>query len=376
MVQVYRSSRVLFWMVLWVVALITAAHSAEQKAAWQGEWEKIMQAARQEGVVAIYGPPGTERRKALVDSFQKAHPAIRVEYLGGTGRDEAPRMLAERKAGRFIIDLHIGGTTTINATLKPAGVLEPIRPYLILPEVTDPSGWLKRRLWFADDEERYNLMFQGDVAAFVVVNTGLVEKGEITSYWDLLKPKWRGRIVAADPRSPGQGGVPSVFLYSHPKIGPGFFERLFKETEITVSSDARQMVDWLAQGRYAIHLFPDHSEVKKAIDLRLPVAILPSEQFKEGVPLGVGFGSVAVLNRAPHPNAAGVYLNWLLSREGQMAWQTLTGSSSLRMDISREGLPPWIVPREGVEYMAGGLERYLPLRSEIRKLVDRALAGK
>jgi len=57
------------------------------------------------------------------------------------------------------------------------------------------------------------------------------------------------------------------------------------------------------------------------------------------------FGTVALVNRAPHPNAAKVFINWLLSRRGQIVLQkrTLTGESpadSLRIDIPKDEVPP------------------------------------
>jgi ABC-type Fe3+ transport system substrate-binding protein len=81
-----------------------------------------------------------------------------------------------------------------------------------------------------------------------------------------------------------------------------------------------------------------------------------SRKFKEGASLGTGSGNIALLGKAPHPNSAKVFINWLLSKEGQMAYQTIarqTGGvrNSLRTDIPKEDVPSYVIPLEGGKYM-------------------------
>ena len=73
----------------------------------------------------------------------------------------------------------------------------------------------------------------------------------------------------------------------------------------------------------------------------LPVDWFKPDHLKEGTYITGGSGGVALINKAPHPNAAKVGLNWLLSREGQMAYQRLftqgnDGPDSMRIDIPKE----------------------------------------
>lgn len=339
-----------------------------------GDWDKIVAAAKKEGEVLVYGPPGKKRRKALVEEFQKDYPDIKVKFVAGSARKQAPRLIAERKAGKYRADVLIGGTTTPLKTLRPKGVLTPIEPYLVLPEVTDPSGWFKNKLWYADKDGKLVIMFQGSVSNIIGINTNLVKDGEITSYWDILDPKWKGKIVSGDVRRPGPGGGQARFLYAHPELGPKFLTRLFGETEITLSLDRRQMVDWLAQGKYAVHVFPNSIDIERAIDQGLPVKIVSPDVLKEGAPMSAGWGSVMVADRAPHPNAAKVYLNWLLSKKGQTAWQTHAGSASLRRDIAKDGVRAWNLPSEDKEYFFGSLEEYMAIETRtVRKLVSKAV---
>jgi len=181
-------------------------------------------------------------------------------------------------------------------------------------------------------------------------------------------------MVATDIRRPGPGGVPSRFMYMQPGLGAPFFERLFGETDITLSSDQRQMVDWLGQGQFPIGVFMSDREVQMAAQQGLPVDVMPGGRFKEGAPIGPAYGAVALIDQAPHPNAAKVYTNWLLSWQGQSAWQREIEGPSLRIDVAKDGLPASQIPQPGVDYVDAGTEEYARLTpSIIRDLITQAL---
>jgi ABC-type glycerol-3-phosphate transport system substrate-binding protein len=121
--------------------------------------------------------------------------------------------------------------------------------------------------------------------------------------------------------------------------------------DVTLYRDQRQGHDWLATGKFPICVFCNNSTLET-----MKVQGLPVEKFglmKEGAGLSSGGGNVTLINRAPHPNAAKVFINWYLSREGQLAVQSLEGgfSNSRRMDISREMIPPDRRLEAGVNYV-------------------------
>jgi len=360
-----------------VTTFSLTGYAAEQKAGWQAEWERVLQAAKQEGKVVIYGAPGADWRKALVEGFQKAYPGISVEYMGGPAHETWPRVMAERKAEKYVFDLLIGGTTGPVTFMKDAQIFDPLPPALILPEVRDKSLWFQGRLWYADAEEKFVLPFEASVSTIIAVNPKLVTVHEFKSHWDLLNPKWRGKMVSSDIRGPGPGGGASRFLYSHKNLGPGFLQRLFGEMSITLAVDRRQMMDWLAQGKYAVALFPSGSDVVQAQELGLPVAPVPAENLKEGGPFSSGFGNVSLMNRAPHPNAARLYINWLLAREAQANFQRIVKNPSLRIDVPREGIPDFMVPKKAGEYFFSSHESAARIGAkEIQKIVTEAVEGK
>lgn len=346
-----------FWLLLtWAIstsapAFPVAALAADAKPGWQAEWERTLRAAEKEGevTVAIYdqGPVTV----AVVDAFQKAFPKIKVNSLRARGSQIGPKIISERRAEKYLIDLFTGGKGTALSTLHAGKLLDPIKPLLILPEVVDPSKWWQGKLRYVDAEGAYVLAFIGNGGGVeVTFNTNLVNPKELKSYWDLVNPKWKGRIVALDPRVGGQDR-PVLYFYHSPALGPGFMRKLYGEMDVTISRDYRQPVDWLSVGKYALCIPCNSREVEKAMKQGLPLAQI--NQFKEGVTLTSSGGTLSLLNRAPHPNGAKVFVNWLLSRDAQMLIQKADGSDSLRVDIPKDSVLAENRRLAGADYLDG-----------------------
>ena len=175
-----------------------------------------------------------------------------------------------------------------------------------------------------------------------------------------------------DPTSSAAGNGLRLVFYS-PELGPKFLRRLLTEMEPGVSRDIRQIVDWLSVGKYAIGVFtnPRRLRVFAAKEQGLPIDSFETTHFKEGVLLASVTGNVGVMDKAPHPNAARVILNWLLSREGQLAYQKYVIADSLRIDIPKDEVPPGIRRSEGVKYVIADTPDRLDLKP-ILKVVNEA----
>jgi iron(III) transport system substrate-binding protein len=336
------------WLLLAIVGalslnLVGPAFAADVSSTWKMTWEKTVESAKKEGQISVYGSDTFEL--LLKSAFQKKYPEIKIGFVGGRAPVVGPKLVTERRAGKYLADVMLTGPGTPYRILYKNNALDPIGPALILPEVLDESKWWLGRHHYVDTENKFIFMYEATVQdGDIAYNTQLVKPEEIRSYWDLLEPKWRGKIVAMDPKVSGAVSRGIRFFYSQKELGANFITRLFGESDITLARDFTQMLDWLAAGKFALGIFVGSSETAKAISHGLPVREFFPGQFKEGAAVSPFNGTVSLVNRAPHPNAAKVLINWLLSREGQTAVQQHLAAEgnireSLREDISKDLIP-------------------------------------
>jgi len=332
---------------------------------------------KKEGQLVLYASEGYEE---VFRDFSKKYPEIKVTLGIIYGAESTSRFMAERRAGKYLIDLYINDNTTA-FQLHKAKTLDPLKPFLVLPEVVGQSKWWQGKHHYVDPVGKYIFSFNGQARVEVSYNTNLLNPKEIKSYWDLLNPKWKGKIVGFDPRHPTTGTTLRL-LYYNPELGPKYISRLLSEMEITFSRDARQITDWLSCGKFAVSMFasPDRLDLPEAKRQGLPVGLFDASSFKEGAALTAGPGGVALIDRAPHPNAAKTAINWLLSREGQIAFQNSTDRSntadSLRIDIPKDRILPESRRVEEVKYIVTDRADWMDM-TPINKVVNEAMkAGK
>jgi len=363
-----------------LVLIVRPNVAAQVNTSRQQEWEQTVRAAEKEGQVTVsiggYG--------AIIDSgvFQKAFPKIKITSITGAGTDLTARIAAERRAGKYLVDVYNGGGNSLFQILYLGKILDPIKPALLLPEVADPQKWWEGKQKYADKEGQYILVYEGNVAAGAGAgyNTQLLDPREYRSYWDFLNPKLRGKIMSTDIRRLRGAGIPWQFLYYYPDLGPKFLRRLFGEMDVTMVADLRQAVDWLGSGKFALCLPVQGGTIFKAKNQGLPVDQFESYHFKEGVNLSSAFGSLALLNRAPHPNAAKVFVTWLLSREGQTLFQRVISvpgdaRNSRRIDVPKDHIPPDEQRRDRMPYFDTDDPDTKDL-TPVMKLLDEIVAAK
>jgi iron(III) transport system substrate-binding protein len=339
----------IFAIVILLPRLVLAAPS------WQAEWERVLQAAKQEGVVSLLGTTGVEVRDALTLPFQKAY-GIQVDYFGGSGSEQAARVSAERRAGKYAWDIFVGGTTTGFASMIPIKAFDPLDPALILPEVKDPKNWRGGGIEFVDTGRQMVVMTPAH-RVILIVNTAAVDPNSIKSYKELLNPKWKGQIAIDDPRRSGPGQACFTFFYLHPELGPDFIRALARQ-EPVVFRDPSQLVNLVGQGKYPILIGPRDTMLADALKRSLPINVVNPSTVREGSDISSSSGNVAIFNRAPHPNAAKVYINWLLSKEGQSHHARALSTVSSRLDVPHDHAEPWKVPQPGAikTYAAEAME--------------------
>jgi len=308
------------------------------------EWDEAVKAAKKEGRVSVKGPPGAKVRRALTSGFQKAFPGIRVEYGGGRGGELAAKIIRERRAGIYTTDVWMGGFGTQLSLLRPQGVQDPITPALILPEVKDPKNWRDNRLEFADNDGKYAFVFVNQSGTILAYNTSLVKRKEVPkSIKDFLDPKWKGKIIASDPTASGPGRATFTWLYK--EFGPEYIRALGKQ-KLVFTRDRRSQADQIARGSYSLGIAVSNVDAKPFIDAGAPLQMVWN--LKEGSYASASYGGLALVNRAPHPNAAKVYINWVLGKEGQTLLADAAGWVSRRLDVP--AVDPVMELKPGVKY--------------------------
>jgi iron(III) transport system substrate-binding protein len=320
-----------------LIALFTGALLSDRPLAAQSspartaDWDKIVEAAKKEGKVVASIPPSAELRKGMEITFTRRY-GIGVEFVPARGGAIIQRMVSEAKAGAQYFDLHIGGTESVVTGLLPENVLEPIEPFLILPEVKDPKYWWGGHIYI-DNAKRYVYCFVAYQTVSLWSNPNEYKPSEFKSFDDLLQPKLQGRIGISDPRTPGSGS--SMWSYMHYIKGEEFLKKLVAQ-KLFVTRDLRLLAENLAKGKIAVTSGIGYSEFYPFIKANLPVVPLPVP--KEGLYVSGGYGHLTILKNQPHPNATKVFVNWLLGRDGQEIFSRGMGVGSRRLEINTKWL--------------------------------------
>ena len=316
---------------------------------FQAEWDALIKAAQEEGELSLTFGGAAGRNFRPVANFFGEKFGIEMVIATGSGSANLNRVLAERETGRYLVDVMYGGATPFVSRMIPTNGLDPIADLFIHPEVTDKSLWYGGKHWYADPDQKFVFSFAanaGPTNLSMRYNTDLVTPEDIdaiTSVFDYLDAKWKGKIVAHLPTGAGGGGTYHR-VYVHPDIGPSWIDAFVSpELDVTFSNDARFIVDGIAKGKFAMGIAVGGAgrDLDSLGTLGAPVKALRKE-LKEGGQMSAS-GSVNLMTtptRRPHPNAAKLWVNWWLSREGQTLMHTMSEvipDPTLRVDVTDWG---------------------------------------
>ena len=317
------------------------AYGAAAPANFETEWSKLIAAAQQEGILSIAsgGAPSRQYRP-VVDLFNKKFN-IKVEVSTGNATDTVNRVLAERKAGKFTIDVALISSLENQQRLVPSESLVPLTPLLFHPDVLDLSAWYKKRHMYADKFGKFALIYHAGLEDQYEAwyNTDKIKEAEIATLakqTDVFDPKWKGKIAGQGMGDPS--GIRQVIdSYFEPDRGPDWVRRYMTTAGVTFSDDRRILETWVVNGRFPIHFIATGTEEYIAL-ARKGLPIKPHYMIKKfGVLRAAGSGCcISAFASAPHPNAAKLFINWFLTKEGQTATHNLIPNldrASLRNDI-------------------------------------------
>ncbi len=322
-----------------LVMTFLAAHPAGAGEAKSAPWEGTVAEARREGRLVVGIPPSAELRKQM-EPLLKSRFGLEVESLPAPGPQIASRIVSEHNAGVRYFDALIFGSCT-GVPLIKSGAFDPVEPYMILPEVKEPTLWWGGHVWM--DNVSANRIFYSFAAMKGTEglwhNSTLVKPEDVRSFDDLLDPRWKGKIGFSDPRVAGSGL--SVWSFLWDVKGEEYLKKLVQQ-QLFVSQNLRQIADTLAKGKLALALGIGFAQTEPFVKGGLPVKELP--QPREGLPGSNGYGTLGVVKNPPHPHATKVFVNWLLSKEGQEFYSKVMLQSTRRLDVETK----WMA-KEGVE---------------------------
>ncbi|HLY66166.1 MAG TPA: extracellular solute-binding protein [Chloroflexota bacterium] len=325
-------------------AATSASAAGAASAIAPGDWDSVLTAAKKEGKVVLSGPPDEVFRQAAASAFQQRY-GIQLEYLPLAGAEAIARVQREAVAQKESIDLGLFGGGGL--AIIPQGLLDPIKPALLLPEVTDLGHWRDDKLKWMDSQQEYLLQAVEGVDADLFVNPDSVNPASLTSWKDLLKPEYKGKIDSFDPRRAGAGQAAATYLLQ--QFGPDYVRQLYLDQGVVLSSDERQVAEWVGRGTYTVGLGLVQRQVEplRALGLKFQ-RVFPADGPGE---LSGGTGVLSMIKNRPHDKAGIVLANWLLTKEGQELYSKAYLIPSRRTDVQVVEVPDYLKPQPGVNYL-------------------------
>lgn len=333
---------------------------AASTASWQEQWEKTVAMAKKENSLVIYTSVGGETRVVLIRAFKEDF-GMDIEWTVARAEAITRKLLTEHRNGLSLADIYMGGSTTITNTVKPSGILEPVEPLLILPDVLDPRVWPDGKIPFFD-RERKGLAMARVATPQLSINTNLVKPGELKSLKDLLDPKWKGKLLMNDPTTTGAGL--KWFSVTVEKLGTDYMRQLARQDPV-ILRDERQQVEWLAMGKYPVLIAPKSDSIAEFVKAGAPIA---RSTPVEGGHIGAGAAYLTRLGKPAHPSAQKVFINWILTKKPQTLFSQTRLSPSSRLDVPIEGLDPARIPEPGATYFNGDAEDFVLREPEFQKM--------
>ncbi|HZT07228.1 MAG TPA: hypothetical protein VFC51_09375 [Chloroflexota bacterium] len=313
----------------------------------QAEWQRVLQAARQEGTINILSGSSTSHE---IPHFEKAFADLtggHVEFTELTAATIVSRLPEEYAAHQYNWDIILlGGSSGISEELDKAGVLGDLNQYFIMPDLTQDSTWVGGfgDIWVDQDTRKYKIHHQATLSLGSAwwVNRDVLPESRLNKIEDVFTiPELKGKFCTYDPRV--EGAADANFGQIAGMYGSAMLRRLFTELDIVVTRDFTKLTQDTLRGACLISVgarIPDLHAQGVGLNIqewdvfnpgiapeyadRLKPTCCGAGKTKSTIDGWFGGGSangmLSVANNPPHPNAAKVFVNWLLSKEGQMAW--------------------------------------------------------
>ena len=308
----------------------TSASKPASISAEDAAWAQVVADARKEGKVTIYtwgmaGQPGVKVAKAFKDAY-----GIEIEVVTGQIPSLIEKLKTEQASKMYTADTFDASASSL-LIVKDAGLSQPIGN---LPVLSQKSSFRGNPIVDQDGHLAYlSVNYQANL-----INTNLVKSGqEPKSYRELLDPKWKGKVII--PSAINAPGFNRLYaLKDALGLDDDYFRRL-AQNNLTIAATDKDAADMIVRGE---------GEVSPLI------LSLASASAAKGAPVkaaAAAEGTIAasgntwsLIKNPAHPNAARVFLNWLLSAEGQKIYSEAASWTPIRKDVPDYIPAPLVVP--------------------------------
>ncbi len=306
--------------------------------------ERLIAGAKKEGKVVTYSSGGVRDNQKVVQGFKKLYPYLEVEYSGGGGSKVVQRAHTEFLAKHYVMDLVLVNSFRMPQLLQ-SGVLGKYEsPYLkdLSKELLDPNGILTPT---------------STTAVVMAYNKSQVKPEQVPkNYTDLLRPEWKGNKMALDLEAHswfmgilGIMGEEKGLAYSRKLAAQGLIRR----------RGHTLMSQLMAAGEYPIQVEAYFHRVHELRGKGAPIDYVVTDPLILRPPTTVGLAK-----KAPHPHAAALYIDYLLSPDtGQ---KIFVKQNRWPSNLKTPGEPEL----KDVKIWVPGLDEWLPKQAEVLKKFD------
>ena len=264
-------------------------------AARAGANPKIIEAAKEEGKVSYYTTMTLSQSKKVVDKFQQKYPFIQAELFRGGGDEVLNRIQNEARGGLYAWDVVSTRGDSVLALMDAQLITSYRSPEarLINKDMVDDEGY-----WTAYYVNPYVLGY----------NTKLVKKHEVPqTYEQLLDPKWKGKRISIDDSAYGLlAGLERAW---GKEKAVAYFKKLAAQDPVVMRGNTNR-VQLAMAGEYPL-IIAYAPTIQRETSKGHPMDWVPLE------PVPVQVNPMMLAAKAPHPNAGKLFIDFLLSKEGQ-----------------------------------------------------------
>lgn len=306
---------------------------ASAQSGWKAEWDRLAAAAKKEGVVAVGGPRSRSARVNLLKQWKRDFPGIKMQYTVAGGLAWPKRVKAERSNGKFLWDIYLNGPNVAVFKFSQDNIFDPLVPVLIIPELKEPGTW--RRTWdnmFLDSRKRMLGFLSTPSTVWYNAKNVSPAKVKKLGLRILFDPAYKGRIIWQDPRIGGPGINYAVAFYK--RFGKEGLRKIIVDQESVFynRSGAATAAFFRNKGDFVIS--PRISVIKEHLKAGVEVDVRPFGADAKSAHLSHNGSFLAIFNRAPHPNAAKLFANWMLTKKVQDGFSKATLWNSNRKDVA------------------------------------------